>query len=82
LGVAGGEQAHAQTQNEMPSHNHSNANPFSNTGANVYINPTTSGTAGASDPTYLWHPTGFTGGGAAMNVLQPTIVINYIIKAF
>lgn len=67
LGEKGGEVKHYLSSNEMPSHNHSVHNPYTNTGANGVIIPASGGTASAWDASYSWNPTGWTGGGAAHN---------------
>ena len=75
LGATGGEQKHTQTVSEMPSHNHNwrSGNGQANSGSQYQ---TAINNAGYD--TYA--PTDYTGGGNAMNITQPTIICNYIIK--
>lgn len=74
LGSAGGEQAHTLSTAEMPSHVHAvaggqNTGAFGNSGRAAYGDGT-----GASE-----FPTGPQGGGAAHNIMQPSMILNYII---
>ena len=76
LGVNGGSQTHTLTIDEMPSHNH----PWSTI---VMDSPAGFGypqRAGLNNNSNFVNPTGFTGGGQAHNIMQPTMVLNYIIK--
>lgn len=71
IAAAGGESAHTQTIDELVSHNHSSSNFFRQT----------SGTAGnGSTNGRFTTTTNNTGGGQPFNIVQPTIVCNYIIK--
>ena len=78
LGNTGGEKEHALIINEIPQHSHSmltgsNINSDSNSNRIMmgYQGGTTEGTI---------RNTQNTGGGAAHNILQPYIVLNYIIS--
>lgn len=82
LGSNGGEQGHTQLVTEMASHNHElpnggTGNTVSNPGA-LFNTQYTNGTAGVTASST---GTGSTGGATAANVVQPTLVTNYIIKA-
>ena len=96
LGSVGGSQQHQLAATEMPSHNHTFTGnemaPHSHSykGAK-YLHPGQTGGASAqvaetltTDAVSAGTPTGTigdTGGGAAHNNIQPTIVLNYIIRA-
>lgn len=71
LGASGGEQAHTDIANEMPSHSHPNG--IIGGGADGLVN------VGVAFGVTLTN-TGNTGGGAAHNNVQPTAIVNYIIK--
>lgn len=71
FGVGGGEQSHTQITSEMPAHTHTYSGPTGATGAGSGGPVAGVGTTTASSST---------GGGAAMNVTQPTLVLNYIVK--
>lgn len=68
LGATGGAERHTLTQTEMPAHTHQYGTSGSGGGG-------TSG-GGASST----RATSSTGGGGAHNNVQPTIILNYIIK--
>jgi len=81
LGTAGGLQTHTLTSTEMPFHHH---DIHRNAGSTISFTP--GGTV--SPPFYTptqnsgtsWGSTQAAGGGGAHNNMQPTILLNYIIK--
>ena len=72
LGGSGGAETHTLSIAQMPAHTHSLQN-----GVGIKTNSFDSGTHVASDAS---GNTGSTGGGGAHNNVQPTIILNYIIK--
>lgn len=87
LGATGGGETHTLTEAQMPSHSHLNGVGDTSTVAYIYGSTTTGapgfGTGdiqtGSSTPSRQGF-TSITGGGAAHNNVQPTIILNYIIK--
>lgn len=73
LGASGGSQSHTLITAEIPSHQHSVAIG----GANTNFLPQASSGIGT---TATSQNTGSTGGGGAHNNVQPTFILNYIIK--
>lgn len=76
LGGTGGAQSHTLATSEIPSHSHNipgSAGPTTYTRGSLY--PFTVDTLDARNVA-----TGNTGGGGAHNNVQPTIILNYIIK--
>ena len=76
LGASGGLEDHTLTEAQMPDHTHTYSESSSG--------PAASGVgAGFSPPTTVGRQevdSGSTGGGSAHNNVQPTIILNYIIK--
>ncbi len=79
LGAAGGGQTHTTSANEMPAHRH--AGTFMDGGVNDYLGGSTASYGFAWTPNntaqHYWTQTG---GGAAHANVQPSIVLNYVIK--
>ena len=77
LGAAGGEQGHTQTYNELVNHAHTIS-----TGGSTGTNSGLGGTGGGNS---LWQyipaatGTDAAGGNQPFNVVQPTLILNYII---
>lgn len=71
LGATGGVEAHTLTVPEIPSHSHT----ISTAGNLSLTSGVAAANSGVNSPT-----TGSTGGGGAHNNVQPTIILNYIIK--
>lgn len=82
VGEVGGAQTHTLTGSEIPSHSHFISAAF---GDNANPGPYPYYAAAGGGSSLLGPPNGMTsagsGGGAAHNNVQPTMVLNYIIKA-
>lgn len=81
LGGAGGLESQTLTESQMPAHKHIDG--FSNGGGGGSYGNVAADSAGdmGFSGTSTLHPyTSTTGGGAAHNNVQPTLILNYIIK--
>jgi microcystin-dependent protein len=97
LGAAGGEQSHVNTVAEMPAHDHGGATSSDGAHTHTYVDEginsrafAQSATNGATDGSATkttssngahTHTLTSQGGGGAHNNVQPTIILNYIIRA-
>jgi microcystin-dependent protein len=74
ISTDGGAQTHTLTTSEMPAHTHTEVTPL--------LNVSVSAGSGflATNGTLQSPNTGSTGGGGAHNNMQPTMLLNYIIK--
>ena len=77
LGAVGGSQSHAIVISEMPSHSHNINIGAYGTGGAGYETP-----LGSGSQSYVYAGQGMSpvGGGGAHNNVQPTLVLNYMIK--
>jgi len=84
LGATGGAETHTLTTSQMPSHSHtlgSNAKistTFSTSGSNTAVKRET--LSGSALDSFISGSTEAAGSGSAHNNVQPTIILNYIIK--
>lgn len=70
IGSAGGEERHTLTVSEMPPHTHNYRD----------LNVNGSAEFPSGDGHFGFGPTDSTGGGQSHNIIQPSLVVNYIIK--
>ncbi len=87
MGRAFGEEQHALTVAEMPAHNHGGTSGVNSTpvwhdrgGQNYFTNQMVAPAAGANQSIPHTHVIPWEGGGAPHENMQPSLVVNYIIK--
>jgi len=84
LGAAGGAETHTLTTAQMPAHEHEITGRMRRDGGGspggYFPHGSSFGTWRDIDGTHLDLTAGSTGGGGAHNNVQPTIILNYIIK--
>lgn len=78
LGTNGGAQTHTLSTSEMPSHSHTTESAFGGATSGSRLN--NANAAGGGTSSFSYFATSSTGGGAAHNNMQPTLLLNYIIK--
>jgi len=78
-GEVGGAQTHTLTSTEMPSHTHTTESAYN--GGTSGSRLSNANAAGSGTSAFSYFATSSTGGGGAHNNVQPTMVMNYIIKA-
>lgn len=80
LGNNGGAQTHTLTEAQIPAHTHTTESAYGGAVSGGRLSNANSGGSGTSAFSYFNTSSG-TGGGGAHNNVQPTIILNYIIKA-
>ena len=75
LGENGGEEAHAMSGSELLAHVHG----VQSTGADT-VTDSHYVTGNGGTPSTRTDPIGNTGGNVAMNIMQPFLALNYVIK--
>ena len=78
LGNNGGAQTHTLTASQMPSHTHTTESAYGGAANASRLNNAASGGSGTSSFSYF--NTSSAGSDTAHNNVQPTIILNYIIK--
>ncbi|HWV45132.1 MAG TPA: tail fiber protein [Nitrospira sp.] len=77
VGATGGEETHTLTSTEMPSHSHTQQVTHGTSGGYGFVDSTAASSSGtATSPTN----TATAGSGGAHNNMEPTTILNYIIK--
>lgn len=79
IGQIGGEENHQLTVNEMPAHTHTQIAQDGVQYTDTYFAASTGSNNSADEPIKVVN-TGSTGGNQAHNVMDPFLVLNYIIK--